>query len=472
MRLGRLTGLRGRLAAGTLGLLVVGIVVVDTTAYVGLSRQLDARTESILKFTLDRGIALARVPGQEWTAAKLERLIPSNIYLGMYGPDGTLLLDRPPPAIADSPTPAVPPPASLPPYPTLLSIPPRSTGLIVVPRVLPADRPLTMTINGEQQVVTGFVAGITDTDDVETLRNLLRIQVWTALLLLAFGALSMFAILRFGLRPLRAVADTAHEISSGDLARRVPVTDESTEIGSVSAALNQAFDQVEASEVRMRTFVADASHELRTPLATIHGWADLYLHDGVREWGEVDVAMTRIRFEASRMNDLVEQLLTLARHEGDAPAGTEVINLCDLSADVIASVQVTAPDHTISLDADDARAVLVTGDPAALRQVITNLITNATKHTPPGTTVHVEVGRDGSSAILVVRDEGPGLNAADLERAFDRFWRADEGRASVGGSGLGLAIVRSITASHGGTVTLESEPGAGLTVTVRLPASS
>jgi two-component system OmpR family sensor kinase len=368
----------------------------------------------------------------------------------------------------------MPPATSLSGEPTVVSAPGSSEGIVAISRVLPPEGQLDLTVDGMPATVGSVVAGFTNYANVDALRQFIRLQILTALALLVLAIASTYVILRIGLRPLRNVADTAHEISQGDLSRRIPVTDEHTEIGAVSTALNEAFDQAEGSEARMRTFIADASHELRTPLATIHGWADLYLHDGVQEWADVDTAMTRIRFESARMTDLVEQLLTLARMDSSAPAGTDEIDLGDLSADVVAGLGITAPDHVLHLAVTGSTPPLVIGDAAALRQVVTNLIANATRHTPAGTTVDIEVrsGEEGPHAFLIVRDDGPGMSDEQIAQAFDRFWRADPGRGPSGGTGLGLSIVRSIVLAHGGTVSLGSAPGAGLTVVVRLPRVS
>jgi two-component system OmpR family sensor kinase len=271
------------------------------------------------------------------------------------------------------------------------------------------------------------------------------------------------------------VADTAHEISRGDLSRRIPVVDDTTEIGAVSTALNEAFDHAEGSEQRMRAFIADASHELRTPLATIHGWADLYLNDGVQEWEDVDTAMTRIRDESARMTDLVDQLLTLARLDAESPSGRDDLDLGALAADVVEAVAITAPDHVIRLDLEGPDEAHVFGDAAALRQLVTNLVSNAARHTPAGTRVAVAVRTDddsGPHVVLEVSDDGPGMTPEERTHAFDRFWRADASRGSMGGTGLGLSIVRATARAHRGTVALASHAGQGLTVTVRLPRAT
>ncbi len=180
--------------------------------------------------------------------------------------------------------------------------------------------------------------------------------------------------------------------------------------------------------------------------------------------------MARIRLETSRMNDLVEQLLTLARLDVQPPTDLEQVDLTALCAEVIANLQVTAPGHLVELI--EGEPLVVLGDEVSLRQVAVNLVSNSLRHTPDGTTTTVEVSRepDDSAVRLIVSDNGPGMTEEQLEHAFDRFWRANSGRGPSGGTGLGLAIVRASALANGGTVALESGVGEGLRVTVRLPA--
>jgi two-component system OmpR family sensor kinase len=252
------------------------------------------------------------------------------------------------------------------------------------------------------------------------------------------------------------------------------VNDATTEIGAVSIALNDAFDKVEQSEDLMRAFVADASHELRTPLATIRGWADLYLSNGIREWSEVDTAMTRIRTESDRLTALVEQLLTLARLDAEPNRVAQRVNFDSLVTEVIALLAIQRPDHSIDYRISQEACELPEpmSDPQLLRQILVNVLSNALRHTPAGTTVAVDVDTepDGAHVRITVHDDGPGMTAEQLARAYDRFWRAEQGRGPTGGTGLGLSIVRSSVLALGGTIDLESEIGQGVTVTIRIPS--
>jgi two-component system OmpR family sensor kinase len=239
------------------------------------------------------------------------------------------------------------------------------------------------------------------------------------------------------------------------------------------AQIEQAFAVREASEERMRRFVSDASHELRTPLATVRGYAELYRQGAVRDPDDVSGAMRRIETEAARMGDLVEDLLTLARLDEQRPDKPAPVDLTVIAADVAQDARALQPDRPLRVVglAGQLGPVTVLGHEGRLRQVVTNLVANALRHTPPGTPVEVAVGRDGDQGRIEVRDHGPGIDPSAVRRVFERFYRADSsrGRAGGGGSGLGLAIVAAIVAAHHGRVGVSTTPGGGATFVVSLP---
>jgi two-component system OmpR family sensor kinase len=293
-----------------------------------------------------------------------------------------------------------------------------------------------------------------------------------------------YGAVRSSLRPLAEVEATAAGIAAGDLSRRVPERDPRTEVGRLGRALNGMLTQIEsafmarssseaaarASEERMRRFVADASHELRTPLTSIRGFAELYRQGAVRDPAEVARLLRRVEDEAARMGLLVDDLLLLARLDQQRPLERRPVDLLAVATDAVADARAVAPDRHVSLRVVGDRAPVVAGDEPRLRQVVGNLVTNALTHTPPGTPVAVIVGTEGSSAVLDVTDEGPGLAHDDAQRVFERFYRADAARSrSSGGTGLGLSIVAALVAAHGGTVRLDTAPGAGAAFRVRLP---
>ena len=315
-----------------------------------------------------------------------------------------------------------------------------------------------------------------------TVERLIGLQIGIGVVvLLALGVVGYFVVRR-SLKPLVEVEETAAAIAEGRLHQRIPVREDRTEVGRLTVALNGMLEQIQAafaateaseesarrSEERMRRFVADASHELRTPLTTIRGFAELYRQGAVTD---TDQAMARIESEASRMGLLVEDLLMLARLDAQRPLEKAPVDLLTVAADAVHDARAVAPDRSISLDVVDGPGrPEVLGDDARLRQVLTNLVTNALVHTPADATVTVRVGTVGDDALLEVADTGPGLGAEARERVFERFYRADSSRTRrSGGSGLGLSIVAALVAAHGGTVNVESPEGGGAVFRVLLP---
>jgi two-component system OmpR family sensor kinase len=223
-----------------------------------------------------------------------------------------------------------------------------------------------------------------------------------------------------------------------------------------------------SSEERMRRFIADASHELRTPLTSIRGFAELY-RQGAAD--DVPRLMSRIESEAARMGLLVEDLLLLARLDAQRELTRAPVDLVALAADAVHDARALAPDRKVTLEvAHNEEVPVVLGDEPRLRQVLSNLMTNALTHTPPGTPVTIGVATEPGWAVLSVTDQGPGLEPQDAQRVFERFYRADSARArSRGGTGLGLSIVAALTAAHGGVAELNTALGAGATFRIRLP---
>ncbi|MBD3784747.1 MAG: HAMP domain-containing histidine kinase [Micrococcales bacterium] len=308
-----------------------------------------------------------------------------------------------------------------------------------------------------------------------------RLLVSTALIgtmaLVLSLVLGHFAVRR-AFRPLRRIEDTAAAIAEGDLTQRIPVRQADDEVTSLSRSLNVMLAQVEssfavreASEDRMRQFVADASHELRTPLATVRGYAELYRQGAVRDPEAVGSAMERIEAESGRMSALVEDLLMLARLDEEPEVEHTDVDLTVLAADTVADARARAPERRISLVgfAGGVEPTVVRGSEPRLRQVVTNLVANALRHTPNGTPVEVAVGLQDGTPCLEVRDHGPGVPPDIATKVFERFYRADpsRGRSSGGGTGLGLAIVAAIVAGHRGRVGVAETPGGGATFVVR-----
>ncbi len=326
----------------------------------------------------------------------------------------------------------------------------------------------------DDKLIIARAVSLDEVDD--TIGKLFQVlMIGLALVLAACAAVARW-VFRLGIRPIEAMTATASTVAEGDLAQRVDEPrDTRTETGQLARALNtmlgrieQAADAQHHSEARLRRFVADASHELRTPITTIRGYTELYRTGGLRSPAELDAAMRRTHEEAQRMGRLIDDMLTLAKLDRLPTHQFAPVDLTAVLADTVADLSTHAPDHHIRFTPDDA--VVVIGDADGLRQVAANVIRNATVHTPAGTLVTVSIAMTGDWAIIEVRDGGPGMTAEHLERAKERFYRADRSRSrDRGGTGLGLAVATSIVTSHSGTLDLASETAEGTTVTIRLP---
>jgi two-component system, OmpR family, sensor kinase len=303
---------------------------------------------------------------------------------------------------------------------------------------------------------------------------------WEFLLVfLALGATGTVGVVlvRRQLEPLRHVAATAEQVSKlplsngeVDLTPRVQNPDEYSEVGRVGVALNtmlahieRSLEARERSEQQVRQFVADASHELRTPLATIRGYSTLATaHPDDLE--TLRTSLARVSAESERMSSLVEDLLLLARLDAGRELEREPVDISRLAVEIVGDARLLAPEHQWVLDVGD-QPVEVPGDERSLRQVVTNLVSNARVHTPAGSTITVTVG----PGEVTVADNGPGFD--DPDHALERFVRGDPSRATTDAStGLGLSIVDAIVRAHGGSVTIASAPG-NTTVSVRLPTT-
>ncbi|WP_199516135.1 sensor histidine kinase [Nucisporomicrobium flavum] len=282
------------------------------------------------------------------------------------------------------------------------------------------------------------------------------------LVLLLVGATTWTVVGR-ALAPVERIRREVEEITGDRLDRRVPEPPSRDEIGRMARTMNGMLGRLQAARDRQRQFVADASHELRSPLAGIRQAAEV-AHAHPRAMPEGKLAETVLE-ESARMQRLVEQMLLLTRaDEGAAVRVRRDVDVDDLA--LAEARRVTRPGLTVGTSGIGGGRV--SGDPAALAQVVRNLVDNAARHAD--SRIAVAVRRTGGTVELTVEDDGAGIPPEHREQVFERFVRLDEARArDAGGSGLGLAIVREIVAAHGGTVAVSDAKLGGARLTVRLP---
>lgn len=294
--------------------------------------------------------------------------------------------------------------------------------------------------------------------------------------LVVLSGFSIWLTITSALRPLKEVERTAEAVQAGKFSSRLLSKHGKTEIGRLNNALNSMLDSIEGAVSgrdktlqQMRRFVSDASHELRTPLVTVRGYAELYRMGAITKKQDVAEAMQRIESEAVRMTGLVESLLTLTRMDESGNLDLVETDLAKLADLVIKDASVANQEVKFRVDRL-GKDFVAEVDSDRVKQVLTNLVANASRFAPAGSEVSIEIEAAVQNLNIKVIDHGEGIPEPLRTKVFERFYRADSSRnRSTGGSGLGLAIAKSIISAHHGEIRALETLGGGSTFALELP---
>ncbi|MEU6864566.1 HAMP domain-containing sensor histidine kinase [Streptomyces sp. NPDC046876] len=317
----------------------------------------------------------------------------------------------------------------------------------------------TVTGQGLVTVYAGTSLRQADTAD-ETITAALAVAV--PLLVLTVGFVT-WRVTGWALRPVEAIRAEVAEISERDLHRRVPVPRSQDEIARLAATMNATLDRLEAAGIRQRRFIADASHELRSPITVLRTQLEVaQAHPDPALWGELVGGALE---DTVRLQDLASDLLLLARLDTSEPAPAEAVDLADVAREAARARR----GDRIPVELEIADEATVRGSTLWLSRLVTNLLDNAQRHAGQRVRLSLRADAARGTAVLEVRDDGPGIAPEDRERVFERFTRLDDARSrDEGGTGLGLAIARDIATRLGGTLAVE-DSAQGARLVARLP---
>jgi heavy metal sensor kinase len=294
------------------------------------------------------------------------------------------------------------------------------------------------------------------------------ITTMTLLVVLAAGVGWFMA--RRAVSGVEAVTRTARSISGGTLEKRVPVKPRGDEIDELAKTFNQMLDRIQALVMEIKEMSDNIAHDLKSPITRIRGIAEVTLTHG-KSIGEYETMAASTIEECDRLLDMINTMLMISKTEsGIDTLLREEVDLAGLVREACDLFEPASEDKRITLHCDAPSPYPFTGDHRLLQRMLSNLLDNALKYTPPGGSVSVSLsGIDGRNLSITVKDTGVGISAVDLPRIFDRFYRGDQSR-SLPGIGLGLSLARAIARAHGGDITAASELHQGSTFTITLPA--
>lgn len=317
-----------------------------------------------------------------------------------------------------------------------------------------------------------WVRGILSSENASsTFSSLFYLAMIALPCLVLLAALGGYFLISRAFLPVRRIADSAEQISSGnDLSRRIALGEANDEIYQLAATVDRMLDRLEDSFAREKQFTSDASHELRTPLSVILSQCD-YSLSRPQSTEEMSQALEAVQEQARKMSILISQLLTLARADrGQDRVLLEQIDLSYLTEMVSMQIEEMAESKQISVHTDITPELVILGDETMLMRMLLNLMENAVKYGKHGGNLWITLSRREDMICGSIRDDGIGISAENLPKIWNRFYQVEPSRSStVGGVGLGLSMVQYIVRVHGGSITAESELGKGTVFTFRLP---
>lgn len=292
-------------------------------------------------------------------------------------------------------------------------------------------------------------------------------------LVVVLAGIGGYVLARRALTPIGHLAADARRITANRLHERLSAPNPDDEIGRLTAVINDTYARLETSFDRLRRFTADASHELRTPLAVIRGMGEMSLKE-TRTLSEYKDVIGSMLEEVDRLTNLVDTLLRLSYADaGTVRLAPETIDLEELARDVTTSLGILAEERNQRLVVESPEAVGASVDRLVLREAVTNIVDNAIKYSPKGSTITIRVYADRERAFMEIVDQGSGIAPEHRGRIFDRFFRVDEGRArESGGTGLGLAIAKWAVEVNGGQISVEDSASGGSVFRISLPRTA
>jgi signal transduction histidine kinase len=344
--------------------------------------------------------------------------------------------------------------------------PPGDTRQLTTRRLIDGEPRYRLVSTREGEFVVHVGAPLDDID--ETLAALRRMLALAIPIVVAVLAAMIWLLVGRTLRPVESIRAEVAEISGGNLDRRVVAPSTDDEISRLAHTMNAMLDRIEASAERQRRFVADASHELRSPLTRIRTELEVDLAHPTT--ADLTATHRSVLDETEGMQRLVEDLLVLARHDESIDIATDssAFELLDLDDIVLRETQRVSTTTTVRIDSHAVSAAQIAGNESQLERLVRNLLDNATHHA--STTMSVSLVEIGSSAVLTVSDDGPGIPADQRRIVFERFTRLDSSRtARDGGTGLGLSIALVIAERHGGSIVVDPDHTPGARLVVELP---